>query len=132
MSDSADIALVRRLYESGMAPEVTAEIMAPDLVWDITPGFPYGGINHGWENVAQNFFGRLSQHFDSFAAGAEEFYVDDEDHVFVFVVGHYHATPQGGSAVAIRFAHLWTIRGGKLARLIQTADTHILQQALAA
>jgi len=32
MSDSAYVVLVRRLYDSGMAPEVTAEIIAPGLV----------------------------------------------------------------------------------------------------
>ena len=32
MSDSAYVVLVRRLYDSGTAPEVTAEIIAPGLV----------------------------------------------------------------------------------------------------
>jgi hypothetical protein len=50
MSDSPNIILIRRLYESGMAPEVNEELIAPDLVWDITPGFPYGGVYHGWDS----------------------------------------------------------------------------------
>ena len=57
MSDSPNLALIRRLYESRMAPEVTAEIMAPDLVWDITPGFPNSGVYHGWDSVPNDFFG---------------------------------------------------------------------------
>lgn len=44
MSDSPNLALVRRLYDSGMAPDVVAEVIDPDIVWDITPGFPYGGV----------------------------------------------------------------------------------------
>jgi hypothetical protein len=44
MSDSPNITLIRSLYDSGTAPEVTAEIMAPDLIWDITPGFPTAGF----------------------------------------------------------------------------------------
>jgi len=41
MSDSANTALMHRMYDSAMAPEVTSEVMSPDLVWDIAPGFPF-------------------------------------------------------------------------------------------
>ena len=83
MSDSPNITLVRRLYDSGMAPEVTAEIIAPDLVWDITPGFPNGGIYHGWDSVGRDFFGQMMPSYESFAPRAEQFFADNEDHVFV-------------------------------------------------
>src|SRR6266568_1163577 len=86
MSDSPNITLVRRLYDSGMAP---------DLVWDITPGFPNSGVYHGWESVGRDFFGPMLPDFESFSAVAEQFYADDEGHVFAY--GHYHATPKGGS-----------------------------------
>jgi hypothetical protein len=88
MSDSANVALVRRLYDSGMAPEVTKEVMAPDLVWDITPGFPNSGVYHGWDNVAKDFFGVMMPSYASFGAVAEELYGAD-DHVVVY--GHYQA-----------------------------------------
>ena len=68
MSDSPNATLVRRLYDSGMAPEVTAEIISPDLVWDITPGFPHSGIYHGWESVGRDFFGKLLPEYESFPA----------------------------------------------------------------
>ena len=129
MSGSANVALVRRLYDSHMAPEVISEIMAPDLVWDITPGMPAGGVYYGWESVGRDFFGRLAPQFDSFSTSAEMFYGDDEDQVFVY--GHYHATPKGGSEVHCRFIHQWTVRDEKLAHLVQVADSHILQAALA-
>jgi ketosteroid isomerase-like protein len=130
MSESTNVTLVRRLYESGMAPEVTAEITAPDLVWDITPGFPYGGVYHGWDSVARDFFGQLGPRFESFAARPERYFTADDTHVVV--EGNYHAVPKGGSEVVIRFSHLWTVRGGQLAHLVQTADSHVMQQALAA
>lgn len=130
MSDSTNVALVRRVYESGMAAEVTAETMAPDLVWDISPGFPYGGVYHGWDSVARDFFGQLGPKFDRFAAKPEQYFAADGNHVVV--EGHYHAVPKGGPEVAIRFSHLWTIRDGKLSEMVQTADSHVLQRALAA
>ena len=128
MSDSPNIALVRRLYDSGMAPEVTAEIISPDLVWDITPGFPHSGVYHGWDSVGRDFFGRMMPDFESYSAGAEEFFADDENHVFVY--GHYHAITKSGEKADVRFIHLWTVRDGKLVHLRQAADSHVLQQAL--
>jgi ketosteroid isomerase-like protein len=128
MSDNANITLVRRLYDSGMAPEVTAEIVAPDLVWDITPGFPNSGIYHGWDSVASDFFGPLMPSYDSFGARPEQFFADDDNHVFV--LGHYHAETKTGNKADVRFIHLWTIRDGRLAHLTQAADSHVLQQAL--
>lgn len=127
MPETPNTALVRRLYESGMAPEVTAEVMAPDLVWDITPGFPYSGVYHGWDNASKDFFGRMMPNFESFGAVPEEYYADD-DHVFV--LGHYHAETKTGDEADVRFIHLWTIRDGKAARMRQAADSHVLQQVL--
>jgi hypothetical protein len=94
MSASGNIAVVRRLYDSQMAPEVTSEIMSPDLVRDVTPGFPNSGTYHGWESVWNDFFGPIMPSYDSFYAGAEQFYADEDGHVFV--LGHYHATRRAG------------------------------------
>ncbi|MFI0815983.1 nuclear transport factor 2 family protein [Streptomyces sp. NPDC021098] len=128
MTESPNVALIRRLYESGMAPEVTEDVMAEDLVWDITPGFPYGGVYHGWGSASNDFFGRLAPSFESFGAVPENFFGDDADHVFVY--GHYRGRTNGGNEVDARFIHLWTIRDGKAARLQQAADSHVLQEAL--
>ncbi len=130
MSDSANILLVRRLYDTQLAPEVTSEIMSPDLVWDITPGFPNSGIYHGWESVARDFFGTFASNCEAYSARAEQFYADDEGHVFVR--GHYQITPKGGQEVQVRFVHLWTVRDGKLTHQQQVADSYILRQALGA
>ncbi|MFJ8028218.1 nuclear transport factor 2 family protein [Streptomyces sp. NPDC096311] len=128
MSDSANIALVRRFYESRMAPEVIAEIVAPDLVWDITPGFPGGGIYQGWDNVARDFFGPMRPNFESLGTVPEQYYEDGDGHVFV--LGHYHAETKSGNKADVRFIHLWTIRAGKITGLVQAADSHVLQQTL--
>src|SRR3954453_8710803 len=95
MTEPPNIALVRRLYESKMAPEVTKEVIAPDLIWDITPGFPNSGVYHGWDDVAQNFFGPIMPNYESFGAVPEEYFGDDDNHVFVF--GHYHAETRSGN-----------------------------------
>ncbi|MGW3960015.1 nuclear transport factor 2 family protein [Amycolatopsis sp. NPDC005003] len=128
MPESPDITLVRRLYESHADSTVMEEIMAPDLEWDITPGFPYGGVYHGFGSMMNDFFGALLPHFKSFGAQAEQYYADGNGHVFVF--GHYHGVTKDRVTADARFIHLWTVRDGKLARLLQAADSHVLQQAL--
>ncbi|MEU6381633.1 nuclear transport factor 2 family protein [Streptomyces sp. NPDC046909] len=128
MSDSPNVALIRRVYESGMAPEVTAEVFADDLVWDITPGFPYGGVYHTWASAGQDFFGRLAPSFEAFGAVPEEYFGDDDGHVFVS--GHYHGKSKTGEEFDARFIHFWTIRDGKAVQLRQAADSYIVQSAL--
>lgn len=127
MSETPNVATVRRLYASGMAPEVVAEIVSPELVWDISPGFPFGGIYHGWGEVGSQFFGNLAPNFTAFGAVPISF---DGDGDQVFVQGHYHAERASGAAADIRFVHVWSIRDGLLTHLSQVADSHVIQELL--
>lgn len=127
MTESANVALVRRLYESGMAPEVVAEIMSPQVVWDIAPGFPFGGVYEGWPDVAAHFLGRLAALFTSFGAVPSGFYGDGDR---VFVLGHYHAVIASGAEGDAKFVHVWTVVDGQLTHLDQTADSHALRDLL--
>lgn len=72
----------------------------------------------------------MMPNFESLCPVGEQFFADDEGHVFAY--GHYQVTVKGGEEVQVRFIHLWTVRGGKLVYLQQAADSHILQQALTA
>jgi ketosteroid isomerase-like protein len=42
--DSANLALVRQQYAAVGDRAAAEQLLAPDVVWDITPGFPRGGI----------------------------------------------------------------------------------------
>jgi len=130
MSASANIALVRRLYDAKGDPAVVAEVMASDIVWDVTPGFPQGGVYTGLASVATDFFGPLYGQWDTFYAQGEQFWADAEDHVFV--LGRYHGTTKAGTSATPRFIHVWSVRDGKLAHLRQAADSHVAHQALGA
>ena len=129
MSATANIALVRRFYDANGDPAVVAELMASDIVWDVTPGFPLGGVYRGFQSVASDFFGAMPQSWTSFRAQGEEFFADAEDHVTA--LGHYHATARNGKAVTPRFIHIWTVRDGKLVHLQQAADSAVARDALA-
>jgi ketosteroid isomerase-like protein len=129
MSGSGNIALVRKIYESKAAPEVLQEVIDADaLVWDITPGFPGGGVYDGLESVGRDFFGPLMEHFDAFHPVGDEYFADDEGHVFA--LGHYHTETKTGRTADVRFVHIWTARDGKLVKLQQTGDSLIVDQVL--
>jgi uncharacterized protein len=64
--------------------------------------------------------------FAEFYAEGDE-YFESGDHVIV--LGRYCGVTKKGRRVEARFAHFWTIRDGKVARLQQTADTLLIAQA---
>jgi uncharacterized protein len=127
-SDSANLSLVRRQYAVVGDRAAGEQLMAPDVVWDITPGFPRGGVYTGLDSVLVDFLTPLSQLFTRVSARPEAYFEDGEDHVTV--LGAHQLTAHSGQTSAARFVHLWTIRDGRLARLQQVADTAVVNQAL--
>jgi ketosteroid isomerase-like protein len=126
MSDTPQIALIQKLY--GAMGDVNAflSLLADDAEWDITEGFPNGGVYQGRDATVRDFFPFLAD-FDEFYAKGDE-YFESGDHVIV--LGHYFGVTKRGQRVQSRFAHFWTIRDGKVVRLQQTADTLLIAQAL--
>ncbi|MFF4899203.1 nuclear transport factor 2 family protein [Streptomyces sp. NPDC001068] len=128
MSASENIALVRRFYESRVAPEVFQEVMDPELVWDITPGFPGGRVYHGPESVGRDFFGPLMENFETFYPVGDEYFADGDGHVFA--LGHYHAVGRRGASADARFVHVWTVRDGRLVKLQQVSDSLVVDRVI--
>ena len=129
MADSASVSIVRRLYEARGNPEVIRQVLAPDIRWEVVEGFPYSGVYVGLGNVLHDFFGRLFQDFDSFVAMGSEFFESGDR---VIALGTYTGLAKGtGKEFTARFAHVWTLQGGKITRLQQCADTVQLTRALA-
>jgi uncharacterized protein len=129
MSDSAEVTVVRRLYEARGNPDVIRQVLAPDIRWEVVAGFPYGGVYGGLDDVLRNFFGRLFQDFESFVAAGTEF-LEAGDRVIA--LGNYTGRAKAtGREFTARFAHVWTLRGGQIVRLQQCADTVQVVRALA-
>ena len=126
MSDTSQIALIRKLYAARGDVNVFKSLLADDLEYDIAEGFPNGGVYRGLDTTFNEFFPFLAD-FDEFYAEGDE-YFESGDHVIV--LGHYFGASKKGRRVQSRFAHFWTIRDGKVARLQQTADTLLIAQAL--
>src|SRR6516162_8038131 len=125
MSDTSQIALIRKLYGARGNVNVFKSLLADDVEWDIEEGFPNGGVYRGIEGVS-DFFTFLAD-FDEFYAKGDE-YFESGDHVIV--LGRYFGATKKGRKVQARFAHFWTLRDGKIGRLQQTGDTLLIAQAL--
>jgi len=56
MSDSSQIALIRKLYGARGNVNVFKSLLADDLEYDIAEGFPNGGVYRGIDTVVNDFF----------------------------------------------------------------------------
>src|SRR5262249_38150039 len=126
MSDTSQIALIRNLYAAMGDVNSFKSLLADDAEWDITEGFPKGGVYRGLSETVSDFLPFVPDFNELYAKGDE--YFEPGDHVIV--LGHYFGVWKIGRKVKSRFAHFWTIRDGKVGRLQQTADTLLIAQAL--
>src|SRR5262252_4808765 len=91
MSDTSQIALIRKLYDA--AGDVNAfKLLADDVEYDIAEGFPNGGVYRGLDRTVSGFFPFLAD-FDEFYAKGDE-YFESGDHVIV--LGHYFGVSKKG------------------------------------
>ena len=128
MSDSANVAVVRRFYDNLSSPDVLMQVLSPHIRWEIVPGFPYGGDYIGVEAVFRDFFGRVLSDFEDWRTAANELH-DAGDRVVALGTYSGRAKTTGQTFVA-RFTHLWTVEGGVMVRLQHCADTAQLSKAL--
>jgi uncharacterized protein len=126
MSDTSQIALIKKLYAAMGDVNSFKSLVADDAEWDIAEGFPNGGVYRGLDKTISGFFPFMADFNEFYAKGDE--YFGSGDHVIV--LGHYFGVTKKGRKVQSRFAHFWTIRDGKIVRLQQTADTLLIAQAL--
>ena len=107
-------------FARGDVPAVLAA-MADDIEWHEAEGMPYGGVHRGGDAVARNVFGPLIADIDDFAVTPIELIPSGDT---VAVVARYTGTGKStGKELDLEVAHVWDVRGGKLARFRQFADT---------
>ena len=123
---SENIHVVRRLYEARGNPDVIRQVLAPDVRWEVVPGFPHSDVYQGVSGVG-DFFTRLFADFEDWHTEPSEFF-ETGDHVVA--VGTYSARAKAtGKSFKAQFAHVWTLRDGVIGRLQQCADTVQLAKA---
>ena len=98
------------------------------IEWVSAEGAPYPGTFIGGDAVLAGVFARLGSEWDGFRAEPTE-YLDAGDHVVALgrYSGMYRAT---GRAMSAAFAHVWTLRDGKIVRYRQYVDSRKMAEAL--
>jgi len=129
---SANLSLLRSTYE-GLAGENAMRLLAalaPDAEWVEAAGFPYAGTYVGAEAIIANLFQRLASEWIDYRAEAGS-YIDPGEQIAAFGVysGTFKAT---GRSMQASFAHLYTLRDGKIARMVQYVDSQMVWQAMQA
>ena len=129
---SSDLGTIQGAYEAfnrGDVPAVLA-VMAEDVEWFEAEGMPYGGVYHGPQAVLENVFVPVVEDVDGFAVTPEDYVTEGDTTV---VLGRYSGTGKAtGRSFDFRFAHVWEMRDGKLARFVQHADTAKFLEAVPA
>jgi len=128
MNDRTDT--VRQVYDAFGAGDGArlAEIL-DDTHWIEAAGMPYGGTYRGFGEVAANVFGPIGRDVQGFSAIPDEIIPAGDDRVLA--LGHYRGTGASGP-VDTPFAHLWTVRDGRVTHFVQYVDTHLFRQAVGA
>lgn len=126
----ANLELVRATYE-GSSEENGKNLLialASDAEWTEAAGFPYAGTYKGVENIISGVFNRLATEWTGYNAKVHTF-LEDGDRVAAFGIysGTFNAT---GKSFSATFAHLYTIKDGKIIRMEQYVDSAKVRESM--
>ena len=122
---------VRSFYAAlsrGDVPGVLA-LLHDELAWTEAERFPYyGGTWHSPQEVLDNLLKPLARDWDGFAAKAND-YIAQGDRVVS--LGAYSGTYKAnGRWMEAPFAHVWSVRDGRISRFDMYADTAKVLEAI--
>jgi ketosteroid isomerase-like protein len=129
---STNVDVIKGLYDAVAKGDVPTMLAGLDLnvEWTETEGIPYAGTHVGPDAVLNNVLVQLATEWDVFTITPQDF-IDGGDRIVV--PGRYACTYQEtGKSFECDFAHIWTVREGKVIRFHQYVDSAIVQEALKA
>ena len=122
---------VRRFYDALGRGDVAMilDLLDPQVQWTEAESFPYySGTWSGPSAVVNNLLIPLARDWQGFSATAQEFIASDNR---VVSLGIYMGTfKKTGRAIKVPFAHVWTVRNGKLSRFDMYTDTAKVLEAV--
>lgn len=125
MTQATDI--IRNFYDklsAGDAPGALG-LMAPDIDW--TTMWHYKVDGRGPEKVAEGLFKPLMAEWKSFSLVPREFITEGDTVVSLGDFTGVHG--ETGKTSNARYAHVWTVRDGKIATFRQYIDTLAIAEA---
>jgi ketosteroid isomerase-like protein len=125
--------IIRALYDAFARGDIPAVLGAldADVEWREAEGFLYADQNPymGPGAVLAGVFARLGGEWEEFQARPDNFLDAGEA---VIAQGHYGGVYKAtGRKVRAQFAHVWTLRGGKVTAFQQYTDTKQFSEAAA-
>jgi len=122
---------VAGMYEAfgrGDIPHVLAQ-MAPDVEWIETEAgnIPAHGTSAGPQEVLENVFAKVPEHFEQFELRPELWIEAGDD---VVVTGRVVARTHAGRKLDAPYAHVFSFRDGKVSRNDNFHDTALWAAAL--
>jgi len=99
-----------------------------NIEWTEAEGFPYGGTYTGAGAILENVFMKIGGEWEGFSVVPREIHDAGETIVALGTYsGKYNKT---GKSMSVPFAHVWTLRDGKVVKFVQYTDTLKVSEAL--
>lgn len=130
MNHRSNVDVVQRTYEAVGRGDVPAvlDLLTDDVDWTLQgpPSIPFAGTRHGRDGVAE-FFTLVGQNlqFEVF----EPYVFVDQDDTVVALGRERSQSTSTGRIVVQEWAHVYTLRDGKIARFQAFEDTAALAAA---
>jgi uncharacterized protein len=128
---TTSVTIVRRFYDALGRGEVAAVLSLLDaqVEWTEAERFPYyGGTWRSPQAVLDNVLKPLAADWAGFSAKAHEFIAEGDR---VVALGTYSGTfKKTGRSFSAAFAHVWTVRGDRLASFNMHTDTAKVLEAV--
>lgn len=127
MSNGVVISGVYEAFGTGNIPAVLGAF-DENISWTEAEGFMYGGTYVGPNAVLENVFMRLGTEWEGFSAVPHQI-IDGGDSVVGLGTysGKYLKT---GKSMSVPFAHVWTLRDGKIVKFVQYTDTLVIANSI--
>ncbi|MBV6697806.1 nuclear transport factor 2 family protein [Kitasatospora aureofaciens] len=122
--------VVRRQYLASAHGDLAAlrATLADDVEWTEMAGFPLAGTYRTPKGVTSNVMERLAAEWQSWTAHDDTYVVAGEN---VVVLARYTAVHKTtGKPLAVRVAHHFVVRGGRIVRFEQFTDTALVREAM--
>lgn len=127
MSNLETIKNVYQAFATGDIPSVLKPF-DDNIEWTETEGFPYGGTYTGANSILENVFMKLGTEWENFAAVPDEILDAGEK---IVALGHYSGKYNASEKnMRVPFAHVWTLRDGKIVKFVQYTDTLKVSEVL--
>ena len=100
-----------------------------DIEWIQSEGFPNGGTHRGPDAIVKNVFSRFHDEWEFFKFERDEIY-ESKNGFRVTALGRYLGKHKPGSRlIEAHAAHVYDLKGGRITRFRQYADTAVLTAA---